>query len=203
MQVIYSNDKVLSSRGDLIRAKRSEDGDVVLYIGAIAEDYDDLSVGIKEYLKCFQRELKLQTLYVHRPLLNADNVIAWAKANGFETTLLPSDMHVTVAFSKVKVDWSKVSPRQDEVVVNGGQRQLDVFGIDDKKATVLRFESPELIERWKEFNAAGASWDWPDYKPHVTISYNGIDNSEFEEAYGGELRFGPEIFAPVNEDWER
>jgi hypothetical protein len=134
--------------------------------------------------------------------LNADNVIAWAKANGFETTLLPSDMHVTVAFSKVKVDWSKVSPRQDEVVVNGGQRQLDVFGIDDKKATVLRFESPELIERWKEFNAAGASWDWPDYKPHVTISYNGIDNSEFEEAYGGELRFGPEVFAPVNEDWK-
>jgi hypothetical protein len=37
MQVIYSNDKVLSSRGDLIRAKRSEDGDVVLYIGAITD----------------------------------------------------------------------------------------------------------------------------------------------------------------------
>ena len=49
-----------------------------------------------------------RTLYVSRKLLNAKAVIAWAKSQGFETTLPAADMHVTIAFSQTPVDWMAV-----------------------------------------------------------------------------------------------
>jgi hypothetical protein len=34
---------------------------------------------------------------------------------------------------------------------------------------VLRFQDLTLEQRHKEFLAAGASWDFTDYKPHITV----------------------------------
>lgn len=44
----------------------------------------------------------MQTLYVCRPLelKSAESLRSWAKDNGFDQTLEPNDMHVTLAFSK-------------------------------------------------------------------------------------------------------
>src|SRR5690606_28146793 len=47
-------------------------------------------------------------LYVHRKVKNAAEIIAWAKSQGFATTLPAEDMHVTIAFSRAPVDWMKV-----------------------------------------------------------------------------------------------
>ena len=49
----------------------------------------------------------------------------------------------------------------------------------------------------------GASWDWSEYQPHVTIAYAGadVDLSEIEP-YNGKLVFGPEKFAEVDENWK-
>ncbi|CAN0594097.1 unnamed protein product, partial [Laminaria digitata] len=49
-----------------------------------------------------------RTLYVRRDVLNADEIISWAKEQGFKTTLPADDMHVTVAFSRDRVDWMKM-----------------------------------------------------------------------------------------------
>jgi hypothetical protein len=48
----------------------------------------------------------------------------------------------------------------------------------------------------------GASWDYEEYQPHVTITYNGggIDLHAIEP-YRGRLVFGPEIFEEINENW--
>jgi hypothetical protein len=50
----------------------------------------------------------MKTLYVKRPVNNARQIIAWSKSAGFEKTLLPDDLHVTIAFSKTEVDWKKI-----------------------------------------------------------------------------------------------
>jgi len=200
MQVLCSNEKIIGPGGELVRAKRNCDGNIVLYPDVIALDYRDISFGIKMYLSCFKAVPK--TLYVHRPLLNALEVVTWAKANGFPTTLAPADMHVTIAFSRDVVDWSTLAPRTDSVQVAAGERSLEVLGIE-KDAVVLRFASNELAARWQEFKDAGASWDWPGYKPHITISYNGKDVDLDKIApYAGPLHFGPEVFAEVKEDWK-
>ena len=66
----------------------------------------------------------------------------------------------------------------------------------------LRFESRTLAGRHREFKDAGATWDWPSYKPHVTITYDAGDiDLDKIEPYDGPLEFGPERFAEVDENW--
>jgi hypothetical protein len=48
----------------------------------------------------------------------------------------------------------------------------------------------------------GASWDHPEYQPHITISCDD-DAPELAtvEPYQGEILLGPEVFKEVIDDW--
>jgi hypothetical protein len=145
-------------------------------------------------------------LYVSRKLLNGADLIAWAKANGFETTLPAEDMHVTVLYSKRPVDPMKMGETwtgEDNgglVIKPGGPRALERF---DGGAVVLQFASWSLQSRHEQMVREGASHDYPEYLPHVTLSYSADDiDLASIVPYAGELRFGPEVFAPIDEDWK-
>jgi hypothetical protein len=148
-----------------------------------------------------------RTLYVSRKLLNAAEFIAWAKGQGFETTTPATDLHVTIAYSRTPVDWMKVGEawsgdKDGKMTVQpGGARLVEPLG--DKGAVVLLFNSSELSWRHMAIREnAGASWDFDEYQPHVTITYDGKGvNLADVEPYRGKLVFGPEIFAEVDEDW--
>jgi phage-related protein (TIGR01555 family) len=146
-------------------------------------------------------------LYVQRKLLNAADLIAWAKAQGFETTLPASDMHVTVLYSRTPVDPMKLGeplfsePDGGLVIKAGGPRVVEQFG---EGAVVLQFASWALQCRHSDMVQAGGSHDFEEYMPHVTITYSaptGIDLAAIKP-YAGELRFGPELFEPLNLDWK-
>lgn len=140
-----------------------------------------------------------RTLYVSRKVTNAAAIIAWAKAQGFETTLPAGDMHVTIAFSRTPVDWFAVgeSWSAELKVAAGGPRQMEQFG----EATVLLFSASELRWRHDEIERAGASWGHPEYQPHITISYGFKGDLSKVEPYQGPIVLGPELFAPVDENW--
>ena len=148
-----------------------------------------------------------RSLYVQRRLLNAAEVIKWAKAQDFDTTLPAADMHVTVLFSRQAVDWMKMGAAWDQqnngelVVPPGGARLVEPLG--DKGAVVLLFNSSSLSWRHEDMVRNGASHDFDDYQPHVTITYSKPDGLELAtvEPYRGELRFGPEVFEEINDDW--
>jgi hypothetical protein len=142
-----------------------------------------------------------KTLYVHRPLLNGNDIIKWAKQQGFKKTLLPSDMHVTIAFSKNSVDWKQFTPKNTRITIEVNDSIIKPLG--DEGAVVLKFDSNILQKRWAEFRKGGASWDWPEYQPHVSISYNGngLDLKKMKP-YRGKLIFGPEIFKEVDLGWK-
>ncbi|WP_230487849.1 anti-CBASS protein Acb1 family protein [Novosphingobium sp. ES2-1] len=145
-------------------------------------------------------------LYVYRKLLNAGELVDWAQGLGVKTN--PADqLHVTVLYSKQPVDpmamgegWSS-DPDGGLVIKAGGPRALERFG---EGALVLQFASWSLQSRHNEMVQAGASHDWPDYLPHVTISYEAPADLDLEaiKPYAGELRFGPEIFEPLDPDWK-
>lgn len=144
-----------------------------------------------------------KTLYVRRDVLNADEIIAWAKGQGFKTTLPADDMHVTIAFSRTSVDWMKVGqPWSEKIeIAAGGPRMLEAFG-DAGQAKVLLFASSELSWRHQEIRNAGASWDHDEYQPHITISYaEDAPQLDTVEPYRGKIVLGPEIFEQVNEKW--
>lgn len=151
-----------------------------------------------------------RSLYVSRKLLNAAEFIAWAKEQGFETTTPADELHVTVVFSRTPLDWLKVGEgwgssddKGNLVVAPGGARIVEPLG--DKGAVVLLFNSSSLAWRNREILEAGAHSDFPDYQPHVTITYKappGLDLSKVEP-YRGRLEFGPEIFEEVVGGWEK
>lgn len=140
-----------------------------------------------------------RSLYLSRPLENAPDVIAWAKAQGFKTAQQPGDMHVTVAYSKAPVEWPVL--QHDMLTVNGGQRQVKALG--DGGAVVLGFEAPQLDRRWQDMVFShGASWDFPSYQPHVTLSWDaaGVDPGDLDP-YDGPLNFGPEVAREIDPNW--
>lgn len=150
-------------------------------------------------------DAKPRTLYVHRKVLNAADIVAWAKAQGFDATLPAADMHVTIAFSRTPVDWMKAGAdwAGDEngkiKVVPGGARIIEKF---DGGAVVLLFNSSQLAYRHECIKEAGASWDWPEYQPHITITYNAgdVDLSKVEP-YRGAIELGPEVFEELDTEW--
>jgi hypothetical protein len=147
-----------------------------------------------------------RSLYVRRNLINAQEFIAWAKAQGFTSTLAAGDLHVTIAYSRQPLDWLKVESAWDGedgtlTVPPGGARLVEPLG--DKGAVVLLFNSSTLAWRHEHIRHAGASFDFENYQPHVTISYetpDGFDLSKVEP-FRGKLIFGPEIFEEVDDDW--
>lgn len=196
-----------------------EDGSLAGLEGAIAEygklseqddDEDDaaaLGPTIEEPNLIETQDAAPRTLYVQRKLRNAAEFIAWAKSQGFGTTTPADDLHVTIAFSRTPVDWMKAGESWNNdkngtlTVTPGGARMVEPLG--DKGAVVLLFNSSELSWRHEAIRRdAGASWDFPEYQPHVTITYAGgdVDLSKVTP-YPGKLVFGPELFSELDEDW--
>lgn len=139
-----------------------------------------------------------RTLYVRRDVINAAEIIAWAKGQGFKTTLPADDLHVTITYSRTPVDWMEMgSTWEDEVKIpRGGARLMEKFG----EARVLLFNSNMLRWRHDEMVDKGASWDHPEYQPHITISYDPASpDLAGVEPYQGEIVLGPEIFDEVKE----
>ncbi len=146
-----------------------------------------------------------RSLYVYRQVKNADEIMAWATEQGFASLLPPGDLHVTVAYSKQPVNWFKMASDfvlGDRLVIDpGGPRVVDRLG--DKGAIVLHFWSEQLSWRNRQMREAGASWDHPQYLPHITLTYQGgdIDLAKVQP-YTGRIVLGPEIFEPIEADWE-
>ncbi|ULJ73606.1 anti-CBASS protein Acb1 family protein [Rhizobium gallicum] len=145
-----------------------------------------------------------RSLYVSRKVVNADDIIAWAKGQGFKTTLAADDLHVTVIYSRTAVDWMKAGQdywNEDGTLVipPGGPRVISIF---DGGAIVLEFASASLSWRHMELKRIGAETSYPEYSPHITITYDPGDvEIRKVEPYRGKIVFGPEIFAEVDEDW--
>lgn len=145
-----------------------------------------------------EQGLGARTLYVHRPLLNGRDIIQWAEAAGLTSTLQPDDLHVTICFSRSPLDWGTIPADTTFHTSEGGKRYLARFG----RALVLGFEDPALTARHEAFSEAGASYDFDEYRAHVTITYNteGVDLAALEP-YTGPLEFGPEDYSELNLSW--
>lgn len=140
-----------------------------------------------------------RSLYVQRKITNGAEILAWATAQGFESTVPADDLHVTIAYSKQAMDWMKVGSdwsgqRDGSLSISpGGARLIEPLGSEG--AVVLLFNSSELSWRHMQIREAGASWDFEDYQPHITITYDAgsLDLSKVKP-YRGRIEFGPEIF---------
>lgn len=140
------------------------------------------------------------TLYVARPVKNADELVDWFKSQGMKIMLAPDDMHVTIAFSKRRVDWEAVGETDEQELEMEPAFRRSVLPLGDKGAIVMTVKSDELQDRWAHFVSKGASWDYPEYQPHITLTYDNVDAGRFIP-FPGRIILGPEKFKPVDSDY--
>lgn len=147
------------------------------------------------------QDARPRSLYVRRDVVNAAEIRAWAKAQGFEN--IADNLHVTIAYSRVPVDWMKIGngwegdERGRMTVKPGGPRLVEKLG----NATVLMFGNSELAWRHESIRHRGAEWEWEDYQPHVSITYEPTGTMDLSkvEPYRGKIVLGPEIFEEITD----
>jgi hypothetical protein len=171
------------------------------------------SAGYKKQVggKWIRKSSGAKPLYMKRRVLNAERIVEWAKSQGITTTLDPDDIHVTVIYSKepFSADYTRNAMSQGEApmhygghVVRGGKRSVERLG-KDGEALVLKIECPRLAAEHYGFRAMGASSDWADYKPHITLSWQaeGIDEKAIEP-FDGDIVFSDIFVSLLDEDWK-
>lgn len=156
-----------------------------------------------------------RTLYVRRDVLNADDILEHYRRQGVRVTLPPDRIHVTIAYSRTPLDWTRIAEDWSEddmgrmTVAPGGMRLTELLGpTTPRRVLVLLFASSRLSWRHESIREAGASWDWPDYMPHITIARDAEESVALDEAadlepWRGPIHLGPEIFEEVDEGWMR
>lgn len=143
-------------------------------------------------MKISEIDQEFKTLYVHRPVIGPKEFFNWINAN-IETEIPNDEFHITIAYSTTPVDWKSIPEKTDFLIIEADpNRKLTVFG----QATVLLVNSDELHNRWKEFIEHGASYDFKEYHPHVTLSYK---DPVINKIYNGPIQLGPEKFDIVKE----
>lgn len=116
------------------------------------------------------------------------------------------DLHITVAYSRKYLPDFEARGKLEEPItakVTG----LDIFPSQDtdKKALVLRLKSPKLTYRHNQIRKKhGATFDFSEYKPHLTLSYDAgdYDISDVEPTeFVKELEIDTEYMEDLNLDW--
>lgn len=134
-----------------------------------------------------------RTLYVRCDVLNSGDIKAWAKEQGFTTSL--DDMHVTVIYSKTAVDWLKIGleewgSNEDGIlsIRAGGPRVIENFG---DGAIVLASSNSYLPYRNMRAREEGAMSDHDDYTPHITITYQPPASLDLSQVQPDRLNSAP------------
>lgn len=81
----------------------------------------------------------------------------------------PDKFHCTIVYSRVTIPWDAKADLSHVARPSG----WEVFNTrDGKRVLVLLLDSEFLHERFEEAMGMGATYDFPDYKPHITFSYD-------------------------------
>jgi hypothetical protein len=136
-------------------------------------------------------------LYVSRKVLNAGAIVTWAKAQGFTSLLPAGDMHVTVTYSRDPVP--AIDRDAKPFTSAGGKRRVERIG--DEGAVALMLDDATLQSRHSAYREAGASHDYAEYTPHITLTYQGgnVDLANIEP-FKGPVVLGAEKQEALNED---
>lgn len=82
------------------------------------------------------------------------------------------DLHSTVVYSRVKIPYKTGHADIGNVLISQKQH-LELWDTSDGKALVLVMDDAVKLKFRHDYaKILGATYDFPDYKPHITLSYN-------------------------------
>ena len=138
----------------------------------------------------------MKPLYCSRKLLKSDEFVNWMIVNNIIDKIDADDLHLTVAYSSVPVDADDICIDKYMLLVPKNGRRLKLFG----NSLVLTVNSNYLDNRWNYYLEKGCSWDFPEYQPHISLSYNYKTFPTNIEPFEGDILLGPEILEYLKEE---
>lgn len=133
---------------------------------------------------------------------SVERLTEWASSQGIPSVV--DDMHVTIGYSSQPVDASEVPLAPAVTLGESRARSVQMLGREGAVVLMLGSESSRtqsLAAAHQALRDAGASWDFPSYQPHITITYNGagLDLSKITP-YTGPIRLLAEERSPIETD---
>ncbi|WP_441315734.1 hypothetical protein [Cronobacter sakazakii] len=100
----------------------------------------------------------------------ASAIYAHLESLGIKDAIDPSDMHVTLMYSREKPIMVDAEPeRVYEAEISG---DMEIMGKAPWRALVIHLESPDLHKRFAELRASGAEHSYPEYRAHLSLKYD-------------------------------
>lgn len=138
-----------------------------------------------------------KTLYVNRKVVDWSDLIKFAKDNGIKDIIKTNELHVTIAFSKTKVNWEDFTADTKEMDINLKDAKLEKLW----DAIVLKFQSKDLEDNWKKYIKGWASWDYKEYQPHISLTYNNDQDIAKSKMFTWKLKLSWENMEEINKDY--
>lgn len=135
-----------------------------------------------------------KTLYISRPVTNADEIYNWCVENGIENIEPREEMHVTQMYCTDRVDWKKITPVLNYLLVTGTYRELIPLG---NAGVVLKFQTPFMTSRYNDLKNIGIKSKHIGFIPHITLSYTAQSIKDIKP-YSGDIELGMETFSEIN-----
>lgn len=117
------------------------------------------------------------------------------------------ELHCTVMYTKSDVpDLLDMKGQSFDPPLEAEFYKFEIFNTqDDHDCLVMRVKCDELTERHNEIkDKYGAVYTHPDYKPHITLSYN-ADGFDLDAANAKKdidtIEIIEEYVSPLNSDW--
>jgi hypothetical protein len=100
-----------------------------------------------------------------------DNIVEFQLKNNIPNPVPPEDLHSTIVYSRVNIEWTPVS--NINLRVNTDTSVLETWDTrSGSSCLVWHYYSPFQHQRFKEAMSHGATYDFPEYKCHITLSYD-------------------------------
>lgn len=124
-------------------------------------------------------------------------------ASKFDNPIKEEDIHSTLLFSRKFLPNYEPLGEVNEIVK---PKKYNIFKSDDKNVLVLEVTSKWLEERHKSLmETHGATWDFPSYIPHITLSYD-VGDIEIPKLSKKDLKteliISEEYSEELNLDWK-
>ena len=82
----------------------------------------------------------------------------------------PDEYHCTVVYSKIPVpEVANINPK---LPIKASMVRWEIFGIGEEKMLVLVIAGAGLQKLFKQTRKLGATWDFDNYTPHITVATN-------------------------------
>ena len=167
---------------------------------------------IKEILE--EQELTKYGTYAgaHFSDATVDALSQYCKDNNIPNAIAPDKFHTTILYSRKHCPDYKARGKFDPMLVGTPHEKFHVWktspsdpNAEKTNCLILPFDCPDLVARHKELmDTHGATYDYDEYKPHVTLSYNiGDIDADSLPPFKGKIEIADEYQEDLDLDWAK